>query len=61
MVTFRDIKTLRTFASVNAPFDNHVNRDRHLNPRDIFRLNRFAARAGRRQLAPSTRQIPIPR
>ncbi len=51
MAKFRDVKTLQKFASVHASLHNHVNRDRHLDRRDIFRQNRSAALAEWRQLA----------
>ncbi len=51
MAKFRDVKTLQKFASVHALLHNHVNQDRHLNRRDIFKQNRAAALAEWRQLA----------
>jgi putative transposase len=51
MAQFRDIKTLQKFASVHASLHNHLNHDRHLNRRDIFKQNRAAALAEWRQLA----------
>ena len=51
MAKFRDIKTLQKFASVHASFFNHFNTDRHLNCRDVVKLNRSAALAEWRQLA----------
>jgi len=51
MARFRDIKTLQKFASVHAPIHNHLNLDRYLNRRDIFRQDRSAALAEWRQLA----------
>ncbi len=51
MAKFRDINTLQKFATVHASIHNHFNLDRHLNSRDIFKLNRSAALAEWRQLA----------
>jgi putative transposase len=51
MAKFRDIKTLQKFASVHASIHNYFDKDRHLNRRDIFKQNRAAALAERRQLA----------
>jgi putative transposase len=51
MARFRDIKTLQKFASVHASIHNHLNIDRHLNRRDIFKQDRSAALAEWRQLA----------
>ena len=51
MSRFRDIKTLQKFAAVHASFFNHFNTDRHLNCRDVVKLNRSAALAEWRQLA----------
>ena len=51
MARFRDIKTLRKFASAHASIHNHFNKDRDLNRRDIFKQNRAAALAEWRRLA----------
>ena len=51
MARFRDIKTLQKFASVHASIHNQFNHQRHLNRRDIFKQDRAAAVAERRQLA----------
>ena len=51
MAKFRDEKTLQKFASVHASIHNHLNLERHLNRRDIFKQNRSAALAEWRQLA----------
>jgi len=51
MARFRDIKTLQKFASAHASIHNHFNRDRHLNPREIFKPDHSAALAEWRQLA----------
>ncbi len=45
MAKFRDMKTLQKFAAVHASIHNHFNQDRHLNRRDIFKRNRYAASA----------------
>ncbi len=49
MAKFRNIKTLQKFASVHASIHNHFNQDRHLSRRDIFKQNRAAALADRRE------------
>jgi putative transposase len=51
MAKFRDMQTLQKFAAAHASIHNHFNHDRHLNRRDIFKQNRTAALAERRQLA----------
>ncbi len=51
MAKFRDMKTLQKFTAAHASIHNHFNRDRHLNRRNIFKQNRSAALAERRQLA----------
>jgi len=51
MSKFRDIKTLQKFSSVRASIYNHFHHNRHLYRRDIFKQNRVAALAERRQLA----------
>jgi len=51
MARFRDIKTLQKFASAHASIFNHLNNDRHLNPRETYKQNRSAALAEWRQLA----------
>ena len=51
MAKFRDMKPLQKFAAAHASIQNHFNCDRHLNRRDIFKQNRFAALAEWRQLA----------
>ena len=50
MAKFRDMATLQNFAAVHASIHNHLNRDRHLNRRDIFTQNRAAALAEWREL-----------
>jgi putative transposase len=51
MQRFRAARTLQKFAAAHASIHNHLNLDHHLNPRDIFKQNRFAALAEWRQLA----------
>ncbi|TDI55779.1 MAG: DDE domain-containing protein, partial [Alphaproteobacteria bacterium] len=51
MAKFRDMKTLQKFATAHASIHNHFNKDRHLNRRDTFKLDRSAALAEWRQLA----------
>ena len=51
MAKFRDRKTLQKFAAIQASIDNHLNQDRPLNNRDVFKQNRSAAMAEWRQLA----------
>ena len=50
MAKFRDVKTPQKFAAVHASIHNHLNHERHLNRRDIFKQNRSAALAEWRQL-----------
>jgi putative transposase len=47
---FGGMKTLQKLAAVHASIDNHFNRERHLNRRDIFKQNRAAALAEWREL-----------
>ncbi len=51
MARFRDIKTLQTFTSVHALIYNHINHQRHLHRRDIFKRARAAALVEWQQLA----------
>ena len=51
MARFRGIKSLRKFASVHASVHNHLNLDRHLDRRDIFKQIRWVALAEWRQRA----------
>jgi putative transposase len=51
MAKFRDINTLQKFASAHASIHNHLNLDRHLNSRYVFKQNRAAALAEWYQLA----------
>ena len=50
MAKFRGVKSRRKFASVHAATHNHVNQDRRINRRGIFRRSRAAAPAERRQI-----------
>ncbi len=50
MAKFRDMATLQKFAAVHAFIHNHLNQDRHLSRRDIFKQNRAAALAEWREL-----------
>ena len=51
MSKFRDVKTLRKFASVHASIHNHFNLERHLKRCATFKQDRSAALAEWRQLA----------
>ncbi len=51
MAKFRDVETLQKFSAVHTFIHNHLNQDRHLSRRDIFRQNRSAAPAEWRLLA----------
>ena len=51
MARFRSSKSLQKFASIHASVHNHFNQDRHLNSRQIFKLNRVTALVAWRQLA----------
>jgi putative transposase len=51
MSKFRDLKTLQKFGSIHASIHNHFNLDCHLNCRETFKQDRFAAPAECRQLA----------
>ncbi len=51
MAKFKDMKTPQKFTTIHASIHNHVNQDRHLNRRHIFRQNRAAALAEWRRLA----------
>jgi putative transposase len=42
---------LRKFAAAHVSIHNHINEDRHLNRRDIFKLTRATALAEWRELA----------
>jgi putative transposase len=51
MVNFRTGKLLQKFASIHGSIHNHLNQERHLCTREIFKLNRSIALAEWRQLA----------
>ena len=51
MARFRSSKSLQKFASIHASVHNHFNQERHLNSRQVFKLNRGAALAEWQQLA----------
>ncbi len=50
MAKFRDVATLQKFAAAHASIHNHVNQDRHLDRRDIFKRNRSIALAAWREM-----------
>jgi len=49
---FRSMKSLQKFTSVHASVHNHFNQERHIHSRRYFKLNRPAALAEWRQIAP---------
>ena len=51
MARFRSSKSLQKFASIHASVHNHFNQERHLNSRQVFKLNRVTALLEWRQLA----------
>ena len=51
MAQFQDIKALQKFAAVHNSIHYHVNRQRHLTRRDIFKHHRAGVLAEWRQLA----------
>jgi len=51
MAKSRSATSLQKFAAVRASIRNHLNQNRPLNRRDIFKQNRPPALAERRQLA----------
>jgi putative transposase len=51
MVKFRDVKTLQKFATARPSVHNHFNQGRHLNRREVIKLNPIAVVAEWRQLA----------
>ena len=51
MLRFRQMKTLRKFASVHASLHNHFNQERHLVDRQTYRTRRSAALAEWQSLA----------
>jgi putative transposase len=50
MLRFRRLRSLQTFASVHASVANHVNGERNLSSRPLFKANGVAALAEWRQL-----------
>ncbi len=50
MVKFRRMRSLQKFASIHSSVFNHFNKERHLNSRDTFRVQRAAALAEWQQL-----------
>ena len=50
MLRFRRMRSLQKFVAVHASIHNHFNKERHLDSRDSFKLNRAAALAEWRQL-----------
>ena len=50
MTKCRSTKSLQNFASMHASLHNHVNQERDLCNREMFRLNRAAAVAQWRQI-----------
>ena len=51
MAQFQDIKARKKFAAVHTSIHNHVNHQRHLTRRDIFKHHRAGILAEWRQLA----------
>jgi putative transposase len=43
MLRFRHMRSLQKFVSIHASVQNHFNKERHLNSRDIFKVQREAA------------------
>jgi putative transposase len=43
MLRFRHMRSLQKFVSIHSSIFNHFNKDRHLNSRDIFKVQREAA------------------
>ena len=50
MVKFRRMRSLQKFASIHSSVFNHFNKERYLNSRDTFRVQRTAALAEWQQL-----------
>lgn len=50
MLRFRQMKSLKKFASVHANVHNHFNLDRHLTDRQTYKTARSAALAERQNL-----------
>ena len=51
-VKFRDVKTPQTFSAAHASIYNHFNLESHLNLHNIFKQDRTATLAERRQMIP---------
>jgi len=51
MLRFRRMQTLQQFASPHSAFHNHLNQERHLVSREIYRERRVAVLAKWRQVA----------
>ncbi len=45
MLKFRRMRSLQKFASIHSSVQNHFNKERHINSREIFKLQRDAALA----------------
>jgi len=43
MLRFRHMRSLQKFVSIHSSVFNHFNKERHLNSRDIFKVQREAA------------------
>ena len=52
MAKFRSAQSLQKFVSIHSSLHNHFNQERHLYNRQTFKVNRTAALAEWRQLAP---------
>ena len=50
MLRFRRMRSLQKFTSIHSSIYNHFNKERHLNSRDVFKVQRNAALAEWRQL-----------
>lgn len=54
MLGFRLMRSLQKFTSIHSSISNHFNKERHLNSRDTFKVQRDAALAEWRQLCAAT-------
>ena len=50
MLCFRNMRSLQKFVSIHSLIFNHFNNERHINSRDIFKVQREAARVEWQQL-----------
>jgi len=50
MLRFRHMRSLQKFVSIHSFIFNHFNKERHLNSRDTFKVQREAALVEWRQL-----------